>query len=42
MLFIIIILGNANESLHPSWEAKRKQKELLSTSFQGKRMVFND
>lgn len=31
-----------NKPLHPSWEAKKKQKELKNTSFQGKRIVFGD
>lgn len=30
-----------DETLHPSWEAKRKQKVSLN-SFQGKKITFDD
>ncbi|KAG8186384.1 hypothetical protein JTE90_026802 [Oedothorax gibbosus] len=31
-----------DKPLHPSWEAKKKLKEIASSKFQGKRIVFND
>ncbi|GFR27756.1 uncharacterized protein TNCT_508221 [Trichonephila clavata] len=31
-----------DKPLHPSWEAKRKQKEAANAKFQGKRIVFED
>lgn len=32
----------SNEILHPSWEAKRKQQEMIKQGFQGKKIVFGD
>lgn len=37
----IISLCVTGESLHPSWEAKRKQKVSVD-SFQGKKIKFDD
>lgn len=31
-----------NVSLHPSWMAKKKQQEIMSRGFQGKKIVFTD
>ncbi|GFW08948.1 uncharacterized protein TNCV_3474981 [Trichonephila clavipes] len=31
-----------DKPLHPSWEAKRKQKEAANAKFEGKRIVFED
>lgn len=31
-----------NISLHPSWMAKRKEQEIMSRGFQGKKIVFTD
>ncbi|GFY36982.1 uncharacterized protein TNIN_152931 [Trichonephila inaurata madagascariensis] len=31
-----------DKPLHPSWEAKRKQKEAANVKFEGKRIVFED
>ncbi|XP_011500120.1 PREDICTED: serum response factor-binding protein 1-like [Ceratosolen solmsi marchali] len=31
-----------NTPLHPSWEAKRKQQDILKQGFQGKKIVFSD
>lgn len=30
------------EHLHPSWEAKKKQQEIMKQGFQGKKIVFDD
>ena len=39
-----LVITDAEEKLHPSWEAKRKRKEQESkiTEFQGKKMKFDD
>lgn len=34
--------NKSNEILHPSWEAKRKQQEMIQQGFQGKKIVFGD
>ncbi|CAK9804331.1 hypothetical protein ANTPLA_LOCUS4006 [Anthophora plagiata] len=31
-----------NESLHPSWAAKRKQQDILKQGFQGKKIKFEE
>ncbi|XP_043277762.1 serum response factor-binding protein 1-like [Venturia canescens] len=31
-----------DEELHPSWQARKKQQEILKQGFQGKKIVFND
>ncbi|EZA54214.1 hypothetical protein DMN91_001287 [Ooceraea biroi] len=31
-----------NVNLHPSWLAKKKQQEIMSQGFQGKKIVFSD
>ncbi|XP_011164345.1 serum response factor-binding protein 1 [Solenopsis invicta] len=31
-----------NTSLHPSWLAKKKQQDIMSQGFQGKKIVFTD
>ncbi|KAJ8668947.1 hypothetical protein QAD02_000206 [Eretmocerus hayati] len=31
-----------SESLHPSWQAKKKQQDILKQGFQGKKIVFDD
>ena len=32
----------SDEILHPSWEAKKKEQEILKKGFQGKKIVFGD
>ncbi|OXU29315.1 hypothetical protein TSAR_014724 [Trichomalopsis sarcophagae] len=34
--------SKSNEVLHPSWEAKKKQQDILKKGFQGKKIVFGD
>lgn len=34
--------GKTNESLHPSWIAKKKQQDALKQGFQGKKIVFDE
>lgn len=31
-----------DEELHPSWQARKKQQEMLKQGFQGKKIVFDD
>lgn len=31
-----------NDSVHPSWAAKKKQQDILKLGFQGKKIVFDD
>lgn len=33
---------NVEKDLHPSWLAKKKQQEVMSQGFQGRKIVFND
>ncbi|XP_077256305.1 uncharacterized protein LOC143894104 [Temnothorax americanus] len=34
--------NDENASLHPSWMARKKQQEIMSRGFQGKKIVFAD
>ncbi|KAL0123305.1 hypothetical protein PUN28_005682 [Cardiocondyla obscurior] len=34
--------GNSSSNLHPSWMAKKKEQEIMSKGFQGKKIVFTD
>lgn len=38
----IVNKKDENVSLHPSWMAKKKQQEIMSQGFQGKKIVFTD
>lgn len=38
----IVNKKDENVSLHPSWMAKKKQQEIMSHGFQGKKIVFTD
>lgn len=38
----IVNKKDENISLHPSWMAKKKEQEIMSRGFQGKKIVFTD
>ncbi|KAG5311322.1 SRFB1 protein, partial [Acromyrmex insinuator] len=37
-----IVKKDDNPDLHPSWMAKKKEQEIMSQGFQGKKIVFTD
>ncbi|KAG5323382.1 SRFB1 protein, partial [Pseudoatta argentina] len=38
----MIVKKDDNPELHPSWMAKKKEQEIMSQGFQGKKIVFTD